>query len=487
MYAVVKGVPTKESRPKLVGATGSGTVVAPRSREESLSSNRPTSQDRSRSGQRSNTSSTDRSENVFRADLIGRNIDRRAANPPPPAPSTGASSSHKIPRPAKISKSDSQATLVHSKADSSNSSKVSSKRESVQSFTSFSSLDESIPEDSVGSMVFDNRNDAEEATTLLQKQKDGRDHERSTATKPEKPATSDLSSKVAKEGTSAKATPFASFRGRQPVLAGKYSGGTPLGTAKTGSTPENSTLDSTDPLFQPTAPLISYPALDAYLSSLKPVHFSDFPKSSTFPGSLDALKSASAAAGDSDSTKSSAKAAKSKKTPPPDPREGMFPPLNLVPVGITLDELKSNITKPPGFFDQELQNVMLSSAVDGIMSGESSNIGVSWMQLETIRDFLQFVALYLSVSGNSFVNQKWLYASVNIIPAVLSLDFPRALGYGMVFLMLFALICWIALYTFKIMTRTDPNDDIEVRRELHRAIRMRVKYTQRPTNGRVFA
>ncbi|KAI8347282.1 hypothetical protein B0O80DRAFT_373018, partial [Mortierella sp. GBAus27b] len=139
----------------------------------------------------------------------------------------------------------------------------------------------------------------------------------------------------------------------------------------------------------------------------------------------------------------------------------MFPPLDKVPIGVSLDQLKTNVTKPPGFFDQELQNSLLSAASDGIMSGEASNVGISWMRLEIIRDFLQFVGLYLSVSGNTFVNQKWLYATVNVIPAILSLDFPRALGYGMIFLALFSLVCFGALYMFKIMTRTDPNDDIE--------------------------
>ncbi|KAG0051413.1 hypothetical protein BGZ83_003799 [Gryganskiella cystojenkinii] len=474
MYSVVKGAPTKDPRPKLVGATGSGTVlVTPRARPENQlgdsSSNQNKKNDRS-NRQQSGSNTTDRSEEVFKTNLVSRNIDRRAANPPPPAPSTGASTASAAPRPPMTTQFDNQVAQARPKSDRNYSSESTSKRESVQSFTSFTSLDESIPEDSPGSRMFDNRAESEEETTLLPKPdadmnrpKIAPENQKKQGTKESAVASIEHNNKV-KEGASAKARPLASVQGRKhPVQEGKYASGTPMGTAKTSSSPGNSTLDSTDPLFQPTAPLISYPALDAYLSSLKLVRFSEIPKLSIFPTSLDAIKSASAAADDLNSKKSSPPAllAKAKKPPPPDPREGMFPPLGLVPVGITLDELKTNITKPPGFFDQELQNVMLSSAVDGIMSGESSNIGISWMRLEIIRDFLQFVALYLSVSGNTFVNQKWLYATVNIIPALLSLDFPRALGYGMVFLMLFALICWIALYTFKIMTRTDPNDDIE--------------------------
>ncbi|KAG0303039.1 hypothetical protein BGZ98_007044 [Dissophora globulifera] len=226
----------------------------------------------------------------------------------------------------------------------------------------------------------------------------------------------------------------------------KYAGGTPFGTNKSEHFPDESKFSTTEPLFQPTAPLVAFPVLDAYLSSLRPAVFSEI-KTTSITSLAPSLGERSALPHPGDNKL--------------DTRDGMFPPLDKVPIGITLDELKINVTKPPGFFDQELQNVMLSSAVDGIMSGESSNIGISWMRLEIIRDFLQFVALYLSVSGNTFVNQKWLYATVNIIPALLSLDFPRAVGYGMVFLILFALICFIALYTFKIMTRTDPNDDIE--------------------------
>ncbi|KAF9204066.1 hypothetical protein BGZ49_005733 [Haplosporangium sp. Z 27] len=403
MYAVVKGLPAKPAIPKLIGATGSGTVVTPKNRQESQSS------DSRRSDSTSNISDA-----VYTVNLVSRNVDRRAA---------------------RAGRPDSQATLVHSNLDSDNNS-TQSKRESVQSFVSSSSItNESIPEDSG---AFDDR-ETNEDTSLLDV------------------ANTSINIYPMIKIDQVKAI-RSTFNDQKPLLSvssnmlgqQKYDGETPMGTKKSESSPELSTLDSSDALFQPTAPLISYPALDAYLSSLKPAQFSPVSSSTPAPKPAD----------DQDSSKAK-NPSKSKKTPAPDPREGMFPPLGLVPVGITLDELKVNVTKPPGFFDQELQNAILSSAVDGIMSGESSNVGISWMRFEIIRDFLQFVALYLSVSGNTFVNQKWLYATVNIIPAILSLDLPRALGYGMVFLLIFALICFIALYTFKIMTRTDPNDDIE--------------------------
>ncbi|KAG0204931.1 hypothetical protein BGX28_003273 [Mortierella sp. GBA30] len=390
MYAVVKGVPTKPAIPKLVGATGSGTVVIPKARYEGRSEG-------------------NRSSSIMTGDYEVSSTE-------------GFSCRHGQPR------ADSQQGLVNSLVSTASS---SNKRESVQSFaSSISSLDTTISE--YGTRSFDDR-DVQEETSLLH-----RSPETGLPATMEGDGIREVEREVVQASTS---TTFA-------APPQKYAGGTPMGTTKSESTPENSTLNSSDTLFQPTAPLITYPALDAYLSSLKPARFTEVPR----PSSTNRTD---------DPKAPKTPAVQLKKAAPSDPREGMFPPLGKVPIGITLDELKANVTKPPGFFDQELQNVMLSAAMDGIMSGESSNIGISWMRLEIIRDFLQFVGLYLSVSGNTFVNQKWLYATVNVIPALMSLDLSRAFGYGMVFLILFGLICFIALYTFKIMTRTDPNDDIE--------------------------
>ncbi|KAG9068273.1 hypothetical protein KI688_011868 [Linnemannia hyalina] len=406
MYAVVKGVSSKPAIPKLVGASGSGTVVVGQGRSQ-------------------NPGVASDLGDIFKPNVASKNVDRRA------------------------DRSNSQQTLVHSKVSSAATSSTNqSKRESVQSFTSHAStLDESIPEDSSG--VFDDR-DAREETSLLKKAVNPNIGDVS-----EKDAGRKFGDSKLHSGSETAKITISGLPLR--IHDQKYTGGTPLGTKRSESAPENSTLDSSEALFQPTAPLISYPALDAYLSSLKPNKFTEIPADSF------GLGTSSLTDGNS-STKSKPlppQPSKSKKPPPPDPRIGMFPPLNKIPEGITLDQLKVNITKPPGFFDQELQNVMLSTAVDGIMSGESSNIGISYMRIEIIIDFLQFVGLYLSVSGNTFVNQKWMYTAVNVIPAVLSMDFPRAIGYGMIFLFIFGLICWIALYTFKIMTRADPNDDIE--------------------------
>ncbi|KAF9956753.1 hypothetical protein BGZ72_002478 [Mortierella alpina] len=414
MYAVVKGVPAKPAIPKLVGATGSGTVLIPRTRQDHRSS--------SSSSVLTNSSETPSSTPASRTGFVnrhGRNI-----------------------------RSDSQQTLVHSKTSSrmSETTNNASKRESVQSFlSSTSTLDESIPEDCPGS-VFDDR-DVQEQTSLLPHSPLAKDPMVVTKDK----VTSDKRSPGNHASRKAMSSQDAGLMNGHP----KYAGGTPMGTKKSESSPENLTLDSSDTLFQSTAPLISYPALDVYLSSLKPAQFTEIPKPPPTPPKDEGDLSKVGA------KKTSATKKAPKKAPPPDPREGMFPPLNKVPIGVTLDELKANVTKPSGFFDQELQNTLLSAAMDGIMSGESSTVGIGLMKLEIVRDFLQFVGLYLSVSGNSFVNQKWLYATVNIIPALMSLDLPRAFGFGMVFLILFGLVCFIAQYTFKIMTRADPNDDIE--------------------------
>jgi hypothetical protein len=408
MYAVVKGVSSKPAIPKLVGASGSGTVVVEQSRHQ-------------------NPAVTTGSDEIFKTYVAAKDIGRR------------------------MDKTNSQQTLVHSKVSSTETSLTSqSKQESAQNLTNYTStLDESIPEDSGG--IFDER-DAREETSLLRKTSSPTIGEIS-----EKAASRRFGDSELYPGSVAAKVTTSDLPLR--LHEQKYAGGTPLGTKRSESAPENSTLDSSEALFQPTAPLISYPALDAYLSSLKPNKFTEIP--------TDTLELGSSPSTDGNSSIKSKplppQPSRPKKPPPPDPRVGMFPPLNKIPEGITLDELKVNITKPTGFFDQELQNVMLSTAVDGIMSGESSNIGIGYMRIEIIIDFLQFVGLYLSVSGNTFVNQKWMYTAVNIIPAVLSMDFPRVIGYGMIFLFIFGLVCWIALYTFKIMTRADPNDDIEVR------------------------
>ncbi|KAG0348630.1 hypothetical protein BG004_004661 [Podila humilis] len=433
MYAVVKRVPAKPAIPKLVGASGSGTVIMPPSRPQSqVGSNhfQPIIGNNRRSLVKNNSEETVAGGHGHEWQGQRTSISSNATN---------STSSTAVAR------------STHSKPGSRDSNvSDSTKRESFQSFTSFAStLDESIPEDSPG--TFDER-DGQEEMGLLQRYDGDKD------SKPTKVITNKAEKgriQVAGSGM-----PH-STEEKKPVPQ-RYGGGTPLGTRKSESSPENSTLDSTDTLFQPTAPLIAYPALDAYLSSLKPAKFSDIPKSPN--GNLTTLGDLNPAASDIGSknlaSKTEKSGSKSKKSPP-DPREGMFPPLHQVPIGVSLDELKINVTKPPGFFDQELQNVLLSSAMDGIMSGESSNIGISWMRIEIIRDFLQFVALYLSVSGNTFVNQRALYTSVNVIPALLSLDLPRAFGFGMIFLVLFCIVAFAALYTFKIMTRTDPNDDIE--------------------------
>ncbi|KAF9582023.1 hypothetical protein BGW38_000763 [Lunasporangiospora selenospora] len=398
MYAVVKSLPAKPAIPKLVGATGSGTVVV--RRENEISSN--PFQDPPKDFQRAAATRPDSQHD--QANLITK--------PPPSASITRDNISAQRKRDSVQSNISLASTLIEG-----GSPQQSDHPDKKNPFIS-------EPEQSAAPLAIqpqttypDLDDDSDVETRLLS-----------------------IDGRKLRRGDDPSAT-------SEYIPLQKYDGKTPLGTKRSEMLPEIPALDSTSALFQPNALLISYPALDAYLSSLKQAQFSKIPEKETPKEGTDGAESISSKKKDKKET--------------PDPREGMFPPLNLVPTGVSLDELKANITKPSGFFDQELQNVMLTSAVDGIMSGESSNVGISWMRIEIIRDFLQFVGLYLSVSGNTFFNQKWLYTTVNIIPAVLSMDFPRAFGYGMIFLIMFAIVCCIALYTFKIMTRTDPNDDIE--------------------------
>ncbi|KAG0253358.1 hypothetical protein DFQ27_007447 [Actinomortierella ambigua] len=492
IYAVVKGAPSRTSVPKLAGATGSGT-----SDEES----------RARSSAAAIGADT-RTDGYDGDAVLGNPEDRVPPRRRAVAVTGGASSnltsstSHPPPAP-----SASSVALIELK------------RLSTQSISSTSS-DTTLASSGSSNPLFDER-DVEESTTLLDHelaeeamplqppgiepppQKSSRPNKAHPDTDPQHKVSSPADSLNQERLQRAKSLLAGSKKlgeeAKSRGAASKASGiETPMATIRTSMDPSTSALDNADPLFQPTAPLVTFPVLDAYLASLKPPNFSVIPESVEEDGDTSASGKSSSSSplkdgalfkskderpppvpekpkstmavrastvdstASKDSKSSSASKGSSKsKNEKPDPRKGMFPPLDKVPVGVSLDELKANITKPAGFFDQELQNVLLTSTADGIMSGESTNIGISWMRFEIVRDFLQYMGLYLSVSGNSYSDQKWLYASVNVIPAAASLDLSRVLGYGGIFLALFGLVAAIAMYTFKIMTKTDPNDDIE--------------------------
>ncbi|CAG8515043.1 15568_t:CDS:2 [Rhizophagus irregularis] len=192
-------------------------------------------------------------------------------------------------------------------------------------------------------------------------------------------------------------------------------------------------------LFKPGAPWIHLPHLDEFIKSLPPTEFSE-PK-------------------DLMTTKEYEKFIGYGK-PDDKSREAMFSPMNQIPEGICLEDLKHNILKKDGFLNQEQKNNLFDAAIDGILAGQSSTVGMNMTKLEIIRDFIQILALALSfVASNIFGD--WIKTILVTIPNLLSLNLDRIFGNGTAFFLAFCTIVFIGLYWFRIMTKYDPNADIE--------------------------
>lgn len=193
-------------------------------------------------------------------------------------------------------------------------------------------------------------------------------------------------------------------------------------------------------LFKPGAPWIHLPHLDEFIKSLPPTEFSE-PK-------------------DLMTTKEYEKFIGYGK-PDDKFREAMFSPMNQIPEGIRLEDLKHNILKKDGFLNQEQKNNLFDAAIDGILAGQSSTIGMNMTRLEIIRDFIQILALALSFVASNIVG-SWVKTILVTIPNLLSFNLDRIFGNGTAFFLSFCVIVFIGLYWFRIMTKYDPNADIEV-------------------------
>ncbi|CAG8491759.1 5235_t:CDS:2 [Dentiscutata erythropus] len=113
--------------------------------------------------------------------------------------------------------------------------------------------------------------------------------------------------------------------------------------------------------------------------------------------------------------------------------DSLFPPLNQIPDEVSLDELKSNITSKE---KSPMHNDLISTAIDGVLIAEASAFGNTFMKLEILRDFIQFLTLALAF-GSAGTVDGWLKILLNTIPNFLT------------------------LYWFRMMTKWDPNADAE--------------------------
>ncbi|CAG8473103.1 3957_t:CDS:2 [Funneliformis caledonium] len=191
----------------------------------------------------------------------------------------------------------------------------------------------------------------------------------------------------------------------------------------------------TNELFKPGAPWIHLPHLDEFILSLPPTEFSE-------PKELMTAEEYENFIGYGKSDEKNI--------------EDMFPPMNQILDGICLDDLKLNIVKNDGLLSQRV----LETAIDVVLSGQTTAFGMNWMKLEIFRDFVQFLALILS-----FVPAKifgyWVKIILNVIPNLLSFNLDRVFGNGTTFFLVFCVMVLGGLYWFRIMTKYDPNADVE--------------------------
>ncbi|ODQ54346.1 hypothetical protein SAICODRAFT_70076 [Saitoella complicata NRRL Y-17804] len=121
-----------------------------------------------------------------------------------------------------------------------------------------------------------------------------------------------------------------------------------------------------------------------------------------------------------------------------------FPPMHLIPNNITLDDLKSNVTKR-GWLGTSLQNDIIGVLADAFIGAEGSTLSV-YVTLEIFRDFIQLMALVFSGGGKD-----------STVLNILSLNLQDAFGGGSIFLGLFLLIALLLLWKFMRIRRNDPN------------------------------
>ncbi|CAG8644902.1 29056_t:CDS:2, partial [Racocetra persica] len=200
-------------------------------------------------------------------------------------------------------------------------------------------------------------------------------------------------------------------------------------------------------LFKSGSPWIHLSHLDEYIKSLPPTEFSD-------PKDLMTQEEYEKFVKDCKSNKLS---------------ELIFPPMNQIPDGASLEDLENNMLKKPSTFlgiplNQGRRNDWLDAAIDGVLAIEgvlgTQTSPDKMTKLEIIRDFFQFLTIVLSF-GNPGIFQSWVKILLDTIPNLFSFNLDRVFGNGIAFFLVYCVIALGALYWFRLMTKWDPNADTE--------------------------
>ncbi|KAK4705968.1 hypothetical protein P7C70_g240, partial [Phenoliferia sp. Uapishka_3] len=126
-----------------------------------------------------------------------------------------------------------------------------------------------------------------------------------------------------------------------------------------------------------------------------------------------------------------------------DERLLIFPPMHLLPTGLTVTDLKLNRWKARPIVTL---SSLMSTLTDSIIAGEGSSSGISLQTVESFRDIMQMVSLIMSGSASSLVTTGWSKKVFVTLPAIISLDFVSAFGMALVWLWIFTGIALFAVY-----------------------------------------
>jgi hypothetical protein len=132
----------------------------------------------------------------------------------------------------------------------------------------------------------------------------------------------------------------------------------------------------------------------------------------------------------------------------------LFPPFSHLPKGVTVEDLKRKGTQGVNPFQ---------SAIMGAIAENSQRLvqgTLTFIRLEIVRDFLQFLGVYLAILVPN-VGENFMVVFRNIANLI-SLRFSEVFRKGAIFLLMFSVICLIALTIFNIIRQKDPNADQQV-------------------------
>ncbi|KAI8052417.1 hypothetical protein BDF22DRAFT_688123 [Syncephalis plumigaleata] len=131
--------------------------------------------------------------------------------------------------------------------------------------------------------------------------------------------------------------------------------------------------------------------------------------------------------------------------------DALFPPFSHLPKGNTVEDLKRKGTQGANPFQ---------SAIMGAIAENSQRLlqgTLTFIRLEIVRDFVQFLGVYLAILVPN-LGENFMVVFRNITN-FLSLRFSEVFRKGAIFLLVFSVICLIALTIFTILRQKDPNAD----------------------------